>query len=114
MAQDDRLVAILFRMNNNNYTTLLDGRSRNRFKKLITNWAPIDGEIITRPDEKQSFTYVELNFVLEEIENTYKELMNTPAIEKIAEKVFSIINTVRAQNNSLDELEYDDSDGDDD
>lgn len=113
MKQDDRLVAILFRMNGKDYTTLLDGRSRNRFKKLISNWAPVDGEIITRPTENQSFSYIELNAILGEIEGTYKELKNTPAIERIADRVFSIINTIKAQNNTLDDLEDEDSESED-
>lgn len=98
MAYDDRLVAILFRMNEQDYVTLLDGRSRNRFKKLIMNWAPVDGEIITRPTVGRTFNYVELNFILQEIEKTYQELKNTPAIERIADRVFSMIHSIRTQN----------------
>ncbi|MNX79248.1 hypothetical protein D3C86_1108720 [compost metagenome] len=86
---------------------MLDGRSRNRFKKLIINWAPVDGQIITRPTVGRTFTYVELNFILQEIEKTYQELKNTPAIERIADRVFSIIHSIRAQNDFSDDQEED-------
>lgn len=105
---NDHRVGILFKMNSIDYITLVDARSRNRFRKLISEWAPVDGQLITEPEENRTFQYLDVNKVLNEIENTYKELQNTPAIERIAEKVFKIINTIRIQNDiPPDEIEED-------
>lgn len=107
-------VGILFQMNGKNHVTLVDARSRNRFKKLITEWAPVDGQLITNPTEHQVFNYFEVHDVLDDIERTYKELQNTPAIEKIAERVFKMINTIRLQNNLLSEYKEEDEDDEED
>lgn len=108
MPQDNN-VGVLFKMNQKNHVTLVHSRSRNRFRKLISNWAPVEGELITNPKEGDNFEFVELNVILNEIENTYKELKNTPAIERIADKVFKMISTIRVQNDDDD----DDDDGND-
>lgn len=100
--QNNRLVGVLFGMNGNNYVTMVDSRSKNRFKRLIKNWA-VDGELIDKPSEETQFSYIELNKVLNEIEVTYKELQNTPAVARVANNVFRLLNTIKAQN----ELDYD-------
>lgn len=96
--QNDHRVGILFRRNGTDCITLVDARSRNRFKKLISEWAPENGALIFNPVDNQTFHYIDANQVLIDIESTYKELQSTPAIEKIAERVFKMITTIRIQN----------------
>ncbi|MNC14527.1 hypothetical protein D3C75_623090 [compost metagenome] len=102
--QNNKLVGVLFGMNGKSHVTLVDSRSRNRFKRLIGNWA-VDGELIDSPKEEQNFVYIDLNIVLSDIEQTYKDLQNTPAVARVATNVFKLINTIKAQN----EIDFDDS-----
>lgn len=100
--QNNRLVGVLFGMNNQFHVTLVDNRSKNRFKRLIKNWA-VDGELVDNPQEGQQFSYIDANKVLNDIETTYKELQNTPAVARVANNVFRLINTIKAQN----EMDFD-------
>lgn len=106
---NNRVVGVLFGMNNKKYITLLDSRSKNRFKKLIKTWA-MNGELVEVPSEGDQFTYTELDTVLNEIEVSYRKLENAEAFEKIVQNVFKLINTIKLQN----DLEEDDDEEEDD
>lgn len=109
---NNRIVGVLFGMNNQNYVTLLDSRSKNRFNKLIKTWA-INGTLTDIPEEGTEFVFTDLNVVLNDIEDSYKKLENAEAFEKIVQGVFKLINTIRVQNDlddDDDDLEEDDDD----
>ena len=110
MLKKDQRVGVLFRMNDKDYVTLLNPRSRNRFKKLITDWSPLNGEIIYEPLENQTFQYLNVHVVLDAIENAYKDVKNAPAIERIIEQALDKIQTIRIQNS--DDFDNDDDDND--
>jgi hypothetical protein len=109
-------------MNNNNYATMVDSRSRIRFKRLIAEWA--EAEIMDNPPEGTSFNFMPVALVLDEIETTYKDLetnfdKTSPAVEKVAERVeriadrvYKMINTIRIQNDGMDD-DDEDTDNDD-
>lgn len=105
--QNNRLIAVVFELNEANYVTLLDNRSRTKFRKLIKNWGGAKRFNIAKKGD--TFQYIPLNDVLNDIESMYKNLENTPATEKIAKNVFGLINHIRTQNDMfLDDEDYDD------
>lgn len=106
---NNRVVGVLFGMNNKNYVTLLDSRSKNRFNKLIKTWA-MNGTLTDVPDEGTEFIFTDLNVVLNEIEASYKQLENAEAFEKIVQNVFKLINTIRVQNDLEDDDDLEDED----
>lgn len=108
---NNRSIGVLFGMNDKKYVTLLDSRSRNRFKKLIKTWA-MNGSLIDSPSEGDNFDYIDLDVILNEIETSYKKLENAEAFEKIVQNVFKLINTIRVQNDLEDDEDEEDDDDD--
>lgn len=107
-----RVVASLFNLNDKNCVTLLDNRSRNRFKKLLKNWA--GAKNFNSPQSGDTFVYIPLIEILNEIEETYKTFEKTPATEKIAKNVFKLIDQIKVQNDFNFEFNDDEEDDEED
>lgn len=99
MQSHSRQIASLFTLKGINYVTLLDNRSRRSFKKLMKDWAGADNFNI--PNKGDSFEYLPLDEILDDIESTYKGFEKTPATEKLARDVFRLIDQIRVQNDGL-------------
>lgn len=129
MKVNKRQIATMFRMNGKNYVTSLDSRSKNRFNRLIRYYGS-DGELIEYVDGRlvsldidmvpttlgtnTQFSFIDLNTILDEIEKIYRA-KNTPAAERISERAFKLINTIRELNSGIgDDSQITDDDEDDD
>lgn len=91
-----REVGVLFELDNKNVVTLIDARSRNKFNRLLKDWAGI--ETFDDPEPGQSFEFLHITSILHTIEENYKKLFNTPATEKIAKQAFRMIDQIKVQN----------------
>lgn len=91
-----REVGVLFELDNKNVVTLIDARSRNKFNRLLKDWAGI--ETFDDPEPGQSFEFLHITFILATIEENYKKLSQTPATEKIARQAFRMIDQIKVQN----------------
>lgn len=97
--RNNRLVGVPFTLETTAYMTMVDSRTRNKFRKLISNWV-VDGSVINLPKSGETFTYMDVNVILDRVENTYKDLEKIPEVGKIAERVFNVINAIRMHNNA--------------
>ena len=92
------LTHVLFLKNGVQYVTTIDVRSKVKFKKLINKWGK-NSQIIHEPITTKEFMFIQLQQVLQEIEDTYKEMISTPSTQKIKLEVFCLLDSVCKLNN---------------
>lgn len=94
---NNRNIGILFTLNDTKYVTLLDNKSRRNFKRLAKDWAGATD--LNDPEKGETFEYLPLTHILNDIESTYRGFEKTPATEKLARDVFRLVDQIKIQNN---------------